>query len=230
MSMLKDPEMKDVIIDFCTESNRFYEELEDMLDDLEENPNDKPTLEKFGQTIDRIMGAAKSIDAVTTGKYCELGKIIGYKASQIEDEDLLNIIIAVLFDTVDILKELNESILAKGEETIKFVNLAAFGKRLHWLADKLKHIDRASVSIGTEKPKEAAPAAEAAPEQAAPDASATEDLSADAGSDDFDDLDDLDDLGDGDLDDLDGLEDEGGADFLSDAQADIDSLLDDLGL
>ncbi|MDA8793635.1 hypothetical protein N9N67_10320 [Bacteriovoracaceae bacterium] len=224
MSMLKDPEMKDVIVDFCTESARFYEEMEDILDDLEDNPTNNELLEKFGQTIDRIMGAAKSIDAVTTGKYCELGKIISYKASQIDDEDLCNIIVAVLFDTVDILKELNESILTKGEETIKFVNLGAFGKRLHWLADKLKHIGRASVAIdeGAAKAKPAeAPTPAAA---ASSDAGDAPDL-----GDDFGDLDG--DLDDGDFGDLDDLEDGGGdSEFLSDQQADIDSLLEDLGL
>jgi len=146
MSMLTDPEMEEVIIDFCGESSAIYDQIEAMLEEYEDEPSpDK--LEKFGQTIDRVMGAAKSIDAHQSGLYCELGKTISYKASQCEDKQLLDIVVAVLFDTVDILKSMNKNIIIEKEEKVDGVNLEAFESRLQWLAQKFKNIKRSSVSV-----------------------------------------------------------------------------------
>lgn len=146
MSMLKDPDMAEVILDFCDESDKIYSEIEEILEDYEDEPDSKK-LEIFGQTIDRVMGAAKSIEAHQSGLYCELGKTISYKASQSDDKGLLDIVVAVLFDTVDILKSMNKNILIEKEERVDGVNLEAFATRLHWLADKLKDIKRSSVSV-----------------------------------------------------------------------------------
>ena len=93
--MLQDPEMAEIVDDFCKESEKIYEQLEEMLEDYEETKDPKK-LEEFGQVIDRIMGAAKSVDAVQTGVYCELGKTISYKASQSMDKALLDIVVAFL--------------------------------------------------------------------------------------------------------------------------------------
>jgi len=148
MSMLKDPDMDEVILDFCNESDRIYNEIEEILEDYEDEPDTKK-LEVFGQTIDRVMGAAKSIEAYQSGLYCELGKTISYKASQCEDKNLLDIVVAVLFDTVDILKSMNKNIIIEREEKVDGVNLEAFASRLHWLADKFKDIKRSSVAVDT---------------------------------------------------------------------------------
>lgn len=150
MSMLTDPDMADVVLDFVNESDEIYNEIEEILESYEDEPaNEK--LEKFGQTIDRVMGAAKSMDAHQTGLYCELGKTISYKASQVEDKQLLDIVVAVLFDTVDILKSMNKNILIEKVEKVDGVNLEAFASRLSWLADKFKDITRSSVSIDKEE-------------------------------------------------------------------------------
>ena len=63
MSMLNDPSMKEIIIDFCVEAEELFDQLEQSLELTEENPANTKELEKFGQIIDRIMGAAKSIGA-----------------------------------------------------------------------------------------------------------------------------------------------------------------------
>ena len=148
MSMLKDPDMDEVILYFCNESDRIYNEIEEILEDYEDEPDTKK-LEVFGQTIDRVMGAAKSIEAYQSGLYCELGKTISYKASQCEDTNLLDIVVAVLFDTADILKSMNKNIIIEREEKVDGVNLEAFASRLHWLADKFKDIKRSSVAVDT---------------------------------------------------------------------------------
>ncbi len=105
MSMLEDPDMAEIVDDFCKESETIYIQLEEILEDYEDAP-EGGKLEEFGQIIDRVMGAAKSVDAHQTGVYCELGKTISYKASQSMDKALLDIVLAVLFDTVEILQYL----------------------------------------------------------------------------------------------------------------------------
>ena len=63
MSLLNDPSMREIVIDFCDESDKLFDQLESHLENLESNPKNNMELEKFGQIIDRIMGAAKSIGA-----------------------------------------------------------------------------------------------------------------------------------------------------------------------
>ena len=145
--MLKDPEMKEIVVGFCEESNELCEQLEELLDGYEENPGKIALLEQFGQIIDRIMGAAKSIDAEKTGQFCELGKIVSYKASQTDDLKLLEIVTAVLFDTLDILRSLLENIEDLGEEKVEGINLETFSNRLKWLAEKFSHVERSSVAV-----------------------------------------------------------------------------------
>lgn len=152
MSMLQDPEMAEIIEDFCKESEAIYNDLEGMLEDYEDSQDSKK-LEEFGQVIDRVMGAAKSVDADQTGLYCDLGKTISYKASQSMDKALLDIVVAVLFDTVEILQVMNKTIASDKVEKVSGINLEAFGTRLRWLADKFKDIQRSSVSIGTDDTK-----------------------------------------------------------------------------
>ena len=149
MNMLQDSEMVEVIDDFIAESSTIYDELDDILDDYEDEPS-AAKLEHFGQVIDRVMGAAKSVDANLTGTYCDLGKTISYKASQSMDQNLLDITLAVLFDTVEILKKMMDSIKKSRIEEVSDFNLEAFGSRLHWLAEKFKNIQRSSVAIAVE--------------------------------------------------------------------------------
>lgn len=152
MSMLNDPEMKDVVLDFCVESERIFKELQNYLEDFEDDPEDKELLENFGQAIDRIMGAAKSLGANKIGTYCELGKIIAYKASQSKDEKLIQIVTAVLFDSIDVLSSLIKNIKLNQREDIDGVNLEAFTTRLKWLAGKFQNIERSSILLdGTEE-------------------------------------------------------------------------------
>lgn len=146
MSMLTDPDMAEVVEGFIQESDEIYNEVEEILEDYEDEPS-SDKLEKFGQTIDRVMGAAKSLGAHKTGLYCELGKTISYKASQSTDQQLLDIVVAILFDTVEILKSMNKNIFIEKIEKVDGVNVDAFATRLHWLADKFKDIKRSSVAV-----------------------------------------------------------------------------------
>lgn len=149
-NLLKDPDMEEAVAEFIDESNDLIEKMEDILEQFEDDTSNTALLEKFGQQIDRIMGAAKSLGADKTGTICELGKIIGYKSSQSNDQTLLQIVCGFLFDTIEVLQELIDSIDSSREENIKSFNIDKFIERLIWLKDKFSHIERASVAIGND--------------------------------------------------------------------------------
>lgn len=150
MDMLNDPSMREIVVDFCNESLELLDEMEECLDNFEDDPSDTSQLEKFGQVVDRIMGAAKSVGANEVANFSELGKIIGYKSSQVNDQALLGVTNAILFDTVDILREMVKNILDQKTKFLKDINTEAFGSRLRWLSEKFKNIERASVSYKKE--------------------------------------------------------------------------------
>lgn len=145
--MLDDPSMKEIVIDFCIEAESLFDQLEECLQHLEENPNSPKELEKFGQIIDRIMGAAKSIGASEVAIFCELGKIIGYKSSQIKDIPLIEVVVAILYDSLDVLRKMITAIKEGNDSSMKKINPKALVTRLNWLSAKFKDIDRSSCTI-----------------------------------------------------------------------------------
>ena len=148
MNMLSDPSMKEVVDDFCTESETLLNQLQDVLDDMEDGPENSANFEKFGQIIDRIMGAAATLQADQISKFAELGKAIGYKSSQVDDIDLRNIVTAILFDTVDLFQKIITGIKTGDSESLETLNTDAFVSRLQWLKEKFKNVERASVEMG----------------------------------------------------------------------------------
>ena len=145
---LNDPDMREIVLDFCSESEDLIENLKDYLEAFEDDPTDNHLLEQFGQTIDRMMGAAKTIGAEEIGHLCEMGKIIGYKASQNDNQGLNEMTCGILFDLTEFVEILVNNLKEQKEEGD--FNIEAFNKRLNWLADKFKHIGRASCSFEDE--------------------------------------------------------------------------------
>ncbi len=151
MSLIDDPDMKEIVVEFCIESNELITQLQDTLDIIEEDPTQIQYLEQFGQVIDRMMGAAKSLGADEIATFCELGKVIGYKSSQAKDPALLEIVIAILFDCVDLLNKMLKQLETGQEKHRDQLNMKAFATRLKWLSEKFKHIERASCELSGEK-------------------------------------------------------------------------------
>ena len=147
MSMLNDPSMKEIIVDFCNEAEDLFNQLERSLELMEEDPSNTKELEKFGQIIDRIMGAAKSIGATEIATFCELGKVIGYKSSQIKDIPLIEVVVAILFDSLHMLRKMITALKEGNDKSMGQLNTKAFVTRLNWLSAKFKDIERASVAI-----------------------------------------------------------------------------------
>lgn len=148
---LKDPSMKEIVDAFCEECRELIPELEEILETVEEDPTQAKNLEKFGQIIDRMMGAAKSLGSDRIALFCEMGKTIGYKAGQVNDNALIEVVVAILFDSLSLLDKMLLS-LEKGEgEGLANINTDAFVTRLNWLAQKFTHVSRSSVAIDDEK-------------------------------------------------------------------------------
>ena len=147
MNIINDPSMKEILDDFCEEADSLFDLLEKSLNLLEENPINTKELEVFGQIIDRIMGAAKSIGANEIATFCELGKLIGYKSSQIKDVLLIEVVVAILFDSLDMLRKMNQSLKTGNDKTMNNLNTKVFVTRLRWLSEKFKDIERSSCVI-----------------------------------------------------------------------------------
>ena len=90
---------KEILEDFKKESKNLLQEMKDILDDIEGDFEKVLELEKYGQTVDRIMGGAKSLATNFAeefpkehfihqlGDYAALCKAVGYKASQIKNNE-----------------------------------------------------------------------------------------------------------------------------------------------
>ena len=146
---LNDPDMKEIAIEFCDESDELLETMRDLLEEAEDDPSQGSLFEEFGQMVDRIMGAAKTLGAEEIGHLCQMGKIIGYKCSQANNLPVQEIASGVLLDLCDFLEVMLMNV--RDSETTHDLNYEAFTKRLSWLADKLKHIDRSSCSFDEEE-------------------------------------------------------------------------------
>lgn len=151
MNIIDDPSMKEIVVDFCEEASSLFDLLEQSLNLIEDDPNNTKELEVFGQVIDRIMGAAKSIGANEIATFCELGKVIGYKSSQIKDLRLIEVVVAILFDSLDMLRKMNESLKSGNDKMMNKLNTKVFVTRLKWLSEKFKDIERASCVISDAK-------------------------------------------------------------------------------
>lgn len=147
MSIINDPSMKEIVTDFCIEAEGLFDQLEQSLESLEENPSNTKELEKFGQIIDRIMGAAKSIGASEIALFCELGKVIGYKSSQVKEIPLIEVVVAILFDSLHMLRKMVTALKEGNDKSMANLNTKAFATRLTWLSAKFKDIDRASCAV-----------------------------------------------------------------------------------
>ncbi len=147
MDMINDPSMKEIVVDFCNETDVLLNQLEATLNILEKNPESHRDLEIFGQIIDRIMGAAKSIGATEIAQFSELGKIIGYKSSQIQDIPLIEVVVAILFDAVHMLRKMIRALRDGNNSCMNKLNTKAFASRLTWLSEKFKDIERSSCVV-----------------------------------------------------------------------------------
>jgi chemotaxis protein histidine kinase CheA len=139
--------MDDILEEFCNDSRKIIAELELILEKLEDSPEQYILLESYGQKIDRIMGAAKSLGYDKIGSLSESSKIISYKAAQTKNINFIKIAVAILFDAVDAINEILENLVEKKTEIIDITRENTVFSRVKFITDRLTHIQRASVAI-----------------------------------------------------------------------------------
>lgn len=84
---------------FLEESTEVISSLKSLVqsfDGVEDNGN----FEKFGQQVDRIMGAAYTLSLKCVGDLAKMGKELGYKSSQVTEIDKLLVIQSLLSQLV----------------------------------------------------------------------------------------------------------------------------------
>jgi hypothetical protein len=143
----------EIIEAFREEANVLLEELRGIIDQLEDATQTFPKelLEEFANKADRIMGTANTFDSMNPGnpvfaqigKFGELCKVTGYKASTLNHLKLIPIFAAFWADTVDILQELVDNVgdVQKLKEVTQGY-IPTLQKRLIWLTQQILTITK----------------------------------------------------------------------------------------
>ncbi len=155
---------KEILEDFKSESKGLVKELLELLEEVESDPSQFTLLEKYGQTVDRIMGGAKSLATNFAsdfppghmihqmGDYSALCKAVGYKASQIKDnEQFMNVCIAFLLDATEMLNQMVSLLGTDAALNVSVLINKTFLDRLNWINSQFKGDVRATASFGSEK-------------------------------------------------------------------------------
>ncbi|MGZ3772198.1 MAG: hypothetical protein ACXVCN_00710 [Bdellovibrio sp.] len=147
---------KEIVEDFVGESKILIEEMKDLLESIEGDYTQVYKLADYGNSVDRIMGGAKNLALMVAGDhalhmisdYSALCKAVGYKASQIKNnEQFFDICVALLLDATETLEALIENIEKEGtilRDTIP----GAFIERLRWVSNQFTDEYNASVGAG----------------------------------------------------------------------------------
>lgn len=144
--------MDEILKEFQDESKGYVSELMEILEYVEENIEENKKLEQFGQVVDRIMGAAKTLEGAyedeslkSISSYSELCKLIGYKASQLNQQDeFCAVVVAFLLDATEMLEELIDNV--GSSEKISQTLTSTFLSRLQMISTKFDSSLRGSVS------------------------------------------------------------------------------------
>lgn len=135
--------MDKIVVEFKQESKDLIEQLHEILDEIEGEFSKRHRLDEFGQVVDRILERAKGLElefddptqVKKIGKYAELCKLVGFKASQIEDnEQFYDIVVALLMDATEMLEEITNSLATEDEKSVKQSLSKTFLERLQWVS------------------------------------------------------------------------------------------------
>lgn len=148
--------------DFQKESKNLISQMNDILSDCEDSPEKAPLLADYGQLVDRIMGGSQSLVLSLSketpevsrlqqiGNYSALCKAVGYKTSQLKQQnDFYNICVAFLLDATEVLEEMTENLFESELQNEQFEFNKTFIERLKWVSDQFGAEFRASVAVVT---------------------------------------------------------------------------------
>lgn len=144
----------EILKEFQTESKNLIEKMNSILESCEDDPSQVQRLEEYGQTVDRIMGAAKSLALMLPpdhlihkiADYTAICKAVGYKSSQIRENDqFYDICVALLADGTEVLQAMIDG-LSK-PVVVKELFSKTFLDRLRWVSGEFSANIRASVDV-----------------------------------------------------------------------------------
>ena len=128
---------------FIRESSEVIENLKSFLAEFTE-PSQNECFEKFGQQVDRVMGAAFTLSLNEMGELCRLGKELGYKSSQVSEISKLLTVQSLLSQLVKILENILKSL--KSGQREKSEDVAPLLKRMTEASAMLGNL-RTSVKV-----------------------------------------------------------------------------------
>jgi chemotaxis protein histidine kinase CheA len=138
---------KEILTEFQAEAKKLVEELEEILEEMEgcDSYPSQP-MERFAQRIDRIMGAAQTLNQLDpdnkglrlVGALAQICKRMGYQAAQAKEARLLPFFSAFWADTLELVDALVSVVGdAKSTSQIQERYAQALLKRLEWLQSKV---------------------------------------------------------------------------------------------
>ena len=146
---------REILEEFYNESKLLMEKMVQILECCEGEPSQVKGLEDYGQTVDRIMGGAKSLALLAEpghiihkiADYAAICKAVGYKSSQIEDNDqFYDICVALLLDGTEVLNTMIENV-HENKLTVAELFTQTFLERLRWVSSVFSSEIRASVDV-----------------------------------------------------------------------------------
>ncbi len=145
----------EILKEFQNESKILIDKMGSILDTCEGDYSQVKGLEEYGQNVDRIMGAAKSLALLAEpdhmihkiADYSAICKAVGYKSSQISgNEQFYDICVALLMDGTEVLKVMIDN-LTTGKNTIQELFSKTFLERLRWVSSVFSADIRGSVDV-----------------------------------------------------------------------------------
>lgn len=143
-----------ILKEFQSESKILITKMASILESCEGHPEQAHSLEEYGQNVDRIMGAAKSLALLEKpdhmihkiADYSAICKVVGYKSSQIQgNEQFYDICVALLADGTEVLQEMIDSLSQPVE--IKELFSRTFLDRLRWVSNQFGEDVKSSVDV-----------------------------------------------------------------------------------
>lgn len=146
-----------IIVDFIEESKNIIIDLNEALNHAEGGIRLSSHLETYGQMVDRILGGAKTLAMNVDGghpiiekigDYAAICKAVGYKASQIKDnEQFYSVCVALLMDATEVLVEMLDALENGQAIDTKDMISQTLIERLRWASSKFSAEYRESVAV-----------------------------------------------------------------------------------
>ncbi len=142
-----DESVKELVNDFVEESLGIVETIQNIVEPIEMGEADGKGFVEFALKIDGIMGCAKTLNLdsykelevamSTISKLSEGCKVLGYRASQIQDPVLVKLVAAFMADALEMVENALRD-LKKGHISFDVAYSEKIRDRLQWITGKLK--------------------------------------------------------------------------------------------